>query len=227
MGKQQKGLFVGNSHANGGIPSVVVETGQSIEIEGDEYFICDDAYNSSEVLEFKNKTNKEVLDSIYSEYSCKLVQERMNAGDFIICKVVVRDEKKYDRKGTIKEIVNQMQGEKSCRVENREKVLKKGGRICPIGTEIQTIILSKDRFKNDTQAKDWIKENNFSFTKTDEKENTYRFRQQEPTDFAENSFRTISISRGVKAVIGCPIKKMEDGGLVSGWFDGDLSFLNW
>lgn len=129
-GKPKKGLFVGNSHANGGIPSEVVETGQQIEIEGDEYYICREAYNSSDEYDFKGKTNKQVLDKFYTEHSCKLDQERMNAGDFIVCKLVVKDSKKYDRKGTIKQILNQIQGEKGCKVESGAQRLKRqGGQI--------------------------------------------------------------------------------------------------
>jgi len=129
-GGSKKGLFVGKSHANGGIPSEVVETGQLLEIEGDEYYICRSAYNSSEVYDFKGKTNKQILDKLYTTYSCKLVQSEMSAGDFIICKVVVRDKSKHDRSGTVKEILNQMQAEKSCKVEDSRNVkLQEGGRI--------------------------------------------------------------------------------------------------
>lgn len=126
---QKKGLFIGNSHANGGIPSEVKQTGQQIEIEGDEYYICNEAYNSSKIYSFKGKSNKQILDKIYTENSCKLNQSIMSAGDFIVCKLVVRDSKKRDREGTIKEIVNEMQGEKSCKVENKNSSFKVGGAI--------------------------------------------------------------------------------------------------
>ena len=53
----------------------------------------------------------------------------MAAGDFIICKVVVRDSSKHSRSGTIKEIVNEMQGEKSCKVENGSSSKKLGGAV--------------------------------------------------------------------------------------------------
>jgi len=206
--KGGKGLFKGDSHAEGGIPSEVVETGQLLEIEGDEYYICRDAYTSSEVYELKGKTNQEALNFIYTKFSCKLVQSKMHAGDFIICKVVVRDKKKHDRKGTIKEIVNQMQAEKSCKVEDSRNIkLQEGGGI---STQIQTLILDKDRFENEKQAEDWVKENDFKSTKIDEKENTYRFRQENPDKFTDSSFRTITLSRGVKAVIAKPI--MAKGG---------------
>jgi YHS domain-containing protein len=108
-----KGMFIGNSHANGGIPSEIAETGTKIEIEGNEYYICNEAYNSPNHFDFKKKTNKEILDFIYTEFACKLNQDIMHSGDFIVCKVVVADNRKKDRKGTIKQILNEMQGEKN------------------------------------------------------------------------------------------------------------------
>ena len=129
MSAPKLGLFVGAPHTNGGIPSEVKQTGQQIEIEGDEYYICSEAYNSSKEYSFKGKTNKQILDNIYIENSCKLNQSVMSAGDFIICKVVVKDTSKKDRKGTIKQIVNEMQGEKSCKVENKNPSFKSGARF--------------------------------------------------------------------------------------------------
>ena len=129
MESPRKGLFIGKSHDNGGIPSKVRETGQLIEIEGQEYYICNSAYNSSKEYSFEGKTNKQILDEIYSDSSCELNQSVMSAGDFIVCKLVVNDTKKRNRTGTIKSIVNEMQGEKSCKVENRISILKSGGAI--------------------------------------------------------------------------------------------------
>lgn len=124
-----KGLFIGNSHANGGIPSEIAETGTKIEIEGNEYYICNEAYNSTNHFDFKKKTNKEILDFIYTEFACKLNQDIMHSGDFIVCKVVVADNRKKDRKGTIKQILNEMQGEKNCKVESSSNYFKKGGEL--------------------------------------------------------------------------------------------------
>jgi len=129
MADAKKGLFVGESHSNGGIPSKVTETNQLIEIEGDEYYICREAYQSDKSFSFTQKTNKQVLDYIYTKFSCKLEQSSMNAGDFIICKVVVKDKSKHSRKGTVKQILNAMQSEKSCRVENDSPKMYKGGNI--------------------------------------------------------------------------------------------------
>jgi phage I-like protein len=98
------------------------------------------------------------------------------------------------------------------------------------GTSIQTLILSKDRF-NIESARSWINENNFRDDKIDETENSFRFRQADPSSFDENGFgsgekfRTIDITEGVKAVIGF-IKQnqlQESGGHVHSVGDGQTS----
>ncbi len=144
----KKGLFIGDSHKNGGIPSKVKETGQLIEIEGDEYYICREAYNSSDVYSFENKTNKQILESVYKKHSCKLNQSLMAAGDFIVCKLVVLDKSKHSREGTVKQILNEMQGEKSCKVENGGSSFKLGGRFRTItkkdGTKYDVKVYSEE-----------------------------------------------------------------------------------
>jgi len=227
--KDTKGLFIGKPHSLGGIPSEIVETGRKIEIEGDEYYICREAYNSNKEYDFKSMTNKEVLDEIYTSYVCELNQEAMNTGDFIVCKMVVLDDSKRDRKGTISEILNEMQGEKSCRVENESVYFKDGGFVCPVGTEIQTLIFHKSAF-NKQQSRMWAKDHDFKYGKITEYKDSYRIRQNNPDSYVKNSFRTISLKSGVKAVIACPLegkKGMSKGGLISNWFIEELSFLNW
>ena len=83
--------------------------------------------------------------------------------------------------------------------------------LCPVGTKVQSLIFSKDKF-SEKSAKDWAKKHDFIYGYTDEKENTFRIRQQEPSDFT--NMRTIEMTKGVKAVIGCP-KKYADGGTTS------------
>lgn len=96
----------------------------------------------------------------------------------------------------------------------------KSNKLCPIGTEIQSVIFSKDKF-TEKSAKSWAESNDFKYGKVDEKKYTYRMRQESPSEYRKGSFRTIEITDGVKAVIGCPIdttsKKMKkpkfaDGG---------------
>lgn len=87
-------------------------------------------------------------------------------------------------------------------------------KLCPVGTEVQSIIFSKENF-TEREAKNWADRNDFKYGSVDEKENTFRLRQSNPMNFKEDSFRTIDLSKGVKAVIGCPVKKYEYGGNLS------------
>ena len=84
----------------------------------------------------------------------------------------------------------------------------KGGEIfvCPVGTQIQTLIFDKSMF-NLRQAKAWAKKNNFENDFVDGKLNTFRIRQKDPAMFTEDGFRTIQLRQGVQAVIGCPKKR--------------------
>jgi hypothetical protein len=56
------------------------------------------------------------------------------------------------------------------------------------------------------EAKAWLKKHGFRRA-LDEKPNTYRARQADPSLFLKGSFRTIEFANGIKAVIGCPTKK--------------------
>jgi hypothetical protein len=67
-------------------------------------------------------------------------------------------------------------------------------------TSIQSLIFSKDSFDK-ASAKAWAKKHNFK-SDVDEKEDTYRMRQQNPKKFAR--MRTKSFGEGIKAIIGVP-----------------------
>lgn len=75
--------------------------------------------------------------------------------------------------------------------------------VCPVGTEIQTLVLSQ-QFFNEKQAASWVRRNHFRVSKIDQTANNWRFRQHSPSEFQEGSFRTIRLRAGVNAVIGCP-----------------------
>jgi hypothetical protein len=75
----------------------------------------------------------------------------------------------------------------------------------PRSTTVQSLIFDKDYFTK-SQAKRWAAQNEFVSTGVDTKENTYRIRQHDPSDFARGTFRTISLTDGVQAVIGMPKK---------------------
>ena len=76
--------------------------------------------------------------------------------------------------------------------------------VCPVGTQVQTVILSQ-QFFSQREAESWIRRHGFRLSKIDESRNFWRFRQQPPTRFEEGSFRTIRLRPGVEAVIGCPL----------------------
>jgi len=69
---------------------------------------------------------------------------------------------------------------------------------------MQTLILDKVKFATKGDAVLWIKNHNFKIKPVapDDTENSWRFRQRDPGEFVEESFRTISITDGVKGVVG-------------------------
>jgi HK97 family phage prohead protease len=71
-------------------------------------------------------------------------------------------------------------------------------------TQVQSVILSKEQFPTLDEAKRWINDHNFHDAKYDETETSWRFRQFEPTECVEGSFRTIEMTTGVSAVICVP-----------------------
>src|ERR1035437_1563990 len=119
---KESGLYKkGFLHKDGGI-AVKVDGVKDVEVEVKEYKMCQDAYDkamlSTKVYEFKNKTNLEILDEIFTDNNCTFETHKANSGDFILCRLVVLDDKKYDRTGNTKEILNLMQSEKSCKVSS-------------------------------------------------------------------------------------------------------------
>lgn len=71
-------------------------------------------------------------------------------------------------------------------------------------TEVQTVIASKKKFPTLEEAKKWMKEHDFHVSKVDETDDSWRFRQFGPERCKEGSFRTITLTEGVKAVICRP-----------------------
>lgn len=99
--------------------------------------------------------------------------------------------------------LNQLKG-----YEDFEEDYAEGGGVfvCPVGTQIQSLIFDKSMF-NLRQAKAWAKKNKFENDFVDGKLNTLRIRQKDPAMFTEDGFRTIQLRQGVQAVIGCPKKR--------------------
>ena len=70
-------------------------------------------------------------------------------------------------------------------------------------TKIQTLIFAKSVF-TEAEAKAWAKKHDFKSGDVDETEDSFRLRQRDPGEFQKGSFRTITLTDGVKAVIGRP-----------------------
>ena len=68
-------------------------------------------------------------------------------------------------------------------------------------SDVQTLVFDKEQF-DIFGAKEWADDHDFTFEKVDETENSIRIRQRDPSEFQQGSFRTITLARGVQAVIG-------------------------
>ena len=68
-------------------------------------------------------------------------------------------------------------------------------------------IMFKKRYWKIKRAKKWLREHGYEGLIVDETDNYYRFRQIDPDHFKSSSFRTISFTPSIKAVIGEPIKR--------------------
>lgn len=76
-------------------------------------------------------------------------------------------------------------------------------RLLSKATEIQTLIFDAKKFSSE-QVTEWAKGHDFHVAKVDQTESSLRLRQRDPGDFQDDSFRTIALTEGVKAVIGNP-----------------------
>jgi hypothetical protein len=74
-------------------------------------------------------------------------------------------------------------------------------------TKVQSVILSRDKFKCCAEVKRWIKKNKFILMKTKKKpikitKQFYRIRQRDPWRFKNGTLRTKESKKGIKFVIG-------------------------
>lgn len=90
---------------------------------------------------------------------------------------------------------------------------KSASALCKDGMEVQSLVFHKKYF-NDKKARAWSKEHGFKYSRPDFKPNTIRLRQNTPLLFKPNSFRTIDVTTGIKAVVACPKKEFAIGGSV-------------
>jgi hypothetical protein len=69
-------------------------------------------------------------------------------------------------------------------------------------TTVQSLILEKKHFPTSESATSWAKKNGFKTETIRETTESWRIRQRPPEDFSQTSFRTISMTTGVSAVVG-------------------------
>ena len=76
-----------------------------------------------------------------------------------------------------------------------------------MSTQVQSVLFDRDIYSL-TEAKKWLRDNDFIAPKVDKTDRYLRFRQKEPNYFNESSFRTIPFGKdtGIKAIIGVPMK---------------------
>ena len=79
-----------------------------------------------------------------------------------------------------------------------------------MSTQVQSVLFDRDIYSL-TEAKKWLRDNDFIAPKVDKTDRYLRFRQKEPNYFNESSFRTIPFGKdtGIKAIIGVPMKKIK------------------
>lgn len=66
---------------------------------------------------------------------------------------------------------------------------------------VQSLIFDKKTF-DEAKARKWAEDHKFHASKVDETEDSFRLRQRDPGEFEPNTFRTVSLTKGVQAVMG-------------------------
>jgi|GEM_PF-99449 len=122
------GTFVGPSHAEGGIDIEIKDTGNHVEVEGDEASIPRELGESSEEYTFTG-TNREILNEILKKAGLKLSDKatEVKSGDIVICIKSTWDDKKRTYKGTIRQILSAINESGGC------KVIEEGAEVTPDG----------------------------------------------------------------------------------------------
>lgn len=69
-------------------------------------------------------------------------------------------------------------------------------------TVVQTLIFDKKVFKDRESAKKWAKDHGFSTNTIRETNKSYRIRQRPDADFKPESYKTLTFTKGVNAVVG-------------------------
>lgn len=117
----------GPSHANGGVKFILQDTGHHIEEEGGEVNIPGEISYSDQIYTFKG-SNKEVLENILNIANLSLNDSvtTVKSGDIVICVRSVNDNTKRKFRGTIQQILHDINTSNGCK-----PILKsdKGGKL--------------------------------------------------------------------------------------------------
>lgn len=116
--QEKGGIFVGKSHAQGGIDITIPETGQQIEVEGKEPLIPSEALQDQTIKTYTG-TNFDILNQINTSMGAKSINQKatsVHAGDVIICKKTLHDKTIKTLQGTNKQIVSAINENAGCNV---------------------------------------------------------------------------------------------------------------
>jgi hypothetical protein len=80
---------------------------------------------------------------------------------------------------------------------------------CGTGMRVQSYLFDRYYF-NATTSKSWLRANGAKIPKVHKTDEYLRYRQEPPGHFTKTGFRTKSLTQGVKAVMGCPLKKWSE-----------------
>ncbi|MDD3875411.1 MAG: hypothetical protein PHT69_02205 [Bacteroidales bacterium] len=160
---QKGGIFVGKSHAQGGIDIVIPETGQQIEVEGKEPLIPREALQDTTIRTYKG-TNFDILNQINTSIGAKSITQKatsVHAGDVIICKKTLKDKTVKTLQGTNKQIVSAINENAGCNViEPGAKMQKETGEVVQFKnggkTKLPMETLLTDLYKDHHEAWDFM-----------------------------------------------------------------------
>jgi DNA topoisomerase-1 len=130
--KKKGGIFRGNLHKDNGIPFTVPETGQKVEIEGDEGLVPSEAMDNKKVKK-RSGMNVQILNEINKENGAKGMNEKVeevHLSDAVICRKSMYDKKKRTYVGTDKQIVSAINQSNGCReIEKGAKAIEPDGSV--------------------------------------------------------------------------------------------------
>ncbi len=118
----------------------------------------------------------------------------------------IHDEKKKIALQVIDETKDNVGSSQKVHLKAAEELIeysfKDGGVVCPEGTKLQSLVFTKDKFTK-LKARAWAKKHDYKFAGVDVTKTQYRLRQEAPSKFKKESFRTINITDGIQGIVAC------------------------